>query len=124
MTDVIEDMLAEFQEIKEIKSISRAGISTVAIELLDAIDETDPIWTEMRDDLAALRANLPAGALEPEFVEFELAAYTWLVGLTWELDGPPERGISVASPRTWRMSCARSPEPTTWWSAELRRRRS
>lgn len=93
VTDVIEDMLAEFQEIKEIKSISRAGISTVAIELLDAIDETEPIWTEMRDDLAALRAELPTGALEPEFVEFELAAYTWLVGLTWDLDGPPERGI-------------------------------
>ncbi len=93
VTDVIEDTLAEYQEIKEIKSISRAGISTVAIELLDAIDETEPIWTEMRDDLAALRAQLPAGALEPEFVEFELAAYTWLVGLTWDLEGPPERGI-------------------------------
>lgn len=93
VTDVIEDMLAEYQEIKEIKSISRAGISTIAIELLDAIDETEPIWTEMRDDLAALRPELPAGALEPDFVEFELAAYTWFVGLTWDLEGPPERGV-------------------------------
>lgn len=93
VTDVIEDMLAEFQEIKEIKSTSRAGISTVAIELLDAINEPEPIWTEMRDDLAALRPELPTGALDPEFVEFELAAYTWLVGLTWELEGEPERAI-------------------------------
>ena len=93
VTDAIEDMLAEYEEIKEIKSISRAGISTVAIELLDAIDETSPIWTEIRDDLSALRTELPAGAREPEFVEIELAAYTWLVGLTWNLEGPAERGI-------------------------------
>lgn len=93
VTDVIEDMLAEFQEIKEIKSTSRAGISTIAIELLDEINETEPIWTEMRDDLAALRPELPAGALDPDFVEFELAAYTLLVGLTWDLDTAPERAI-------------------------------
>ena len=39
VTEVIEDTLAEFEEIKEIKSTSRAGLSTIAIELNDDDDE-------------------------------------------------------------------------------------
>ncbi len=93
VTDVIEDMLAEFEEIKEIKSTSRAGISTIAIELMDEITEVDEVWTEIRDDLADLRSSLPATALDPDFLEFELSAYTLLVGLTWELDGDPDRAV-------------------------------
>ncbi len=93
VTDVIEDMLAEFQEIKEIKSSSRAGISTVLIELQDDIYETEPIWTEIRDDLAGIQPELPTGALAPDFIEFELAAYTLMVGLTWDLDSEPNRAI-------------------------------
>ena len=55
----------------------------------------------MRDDLAALRAQLPAGALEPEFVEFELAAYTRLVGLTAGNSRVRRSvGSSAASPKT------------------------
>lgn len=93
VTDVIEDMLAEFQEIKEIKSYSRAGLSTIAVELRDHIDDTEPVWTELRDDLAGIAGDLPLGAQTPEFQEFELAAYTLLVGLTWDLDSPPERAV-------------------------------
>lgn len=93
VTDVIEDMLAEFEEIKEIKSTSRAGVSTIAIELLDEIQDVGGVWTEIRDDLSALRPSLPATALAPDFVEFELSAYTLLVGLTWELEGEPQRAI-------------------------------
>lgn len=93
VTDVVEDMLAEFQEIKEIKSSSRAGISTVLIELNDEINETTSIWTEIRDDLAGIQPLLPPGALAPDFIEFELAAYTLMVGLTWELDEDPNRAV-------------------------------
>ncbi|QDV06200.1 Cobalt-zinc-cadmium resistance protein CzcA [Planctomycetes bacterium Poly30] len=93
VTDVVEDMLAEFEEIKEIKSVSRAGLSTVAIELRDEIANVGPVWTEIRDDLAGIVPDLPPGAREPDFVEFELSAYTLLVGLTWELDSTPNRTI-------------------------------
>jgi len=93
VTDVIEDMLAEYEEIKEIKSFSRPELSTIAIELNDDLYDTDPIWTDMRDDLADLEPDLPAGASPPDLVEFELAAYTLMVGLTWELDGAPERAV-------------------------------
>lgn len=93
VTDVIEDMLAEYQEIKEIKSFSRAGLSTIFIELLDRIDDVEGIWTEMRDDLADIEKDLPTGAGTPDFIEFELAAFTLLVGLTWDLESPPERAI-------------------------------
>ncbi|MEM6672007.1 MAG: efflux RND transporter permease subunit [Planctomycetota bacterium] len=93
VTDVVEDMLAEFEEIKEIKSVSRAGLSTVAIELHDALNEVDEVWSKIRDDLGDVAALMPDGASEPDFVEFELAAYTLMVGLTWELDSAPERAI-------------------------------
>ncbi|MEM1452076.1 MAG: efflux RND transporter permease subunit [Planctomycetota bacterium] len=93
VTDVIEDMLAEFEEIKEIKSASRAGLSTIAIELLDSVYEVEEVWSRVRDDLGDVRAELPAGATEPDFVEFELSAYTLMVGLTWTLDSEPERAI-------------------------------
>ncbi|MEO0660261.1 MAG: efflux RND transporter permease subunit, partial [Planctomycetota bacterium] len=93
VTERIEDLLGEFEEIKEIKSYARPGLSTTAIELLDAIVDVDPIWTDMRDDLADLAPDLPAGTATPELVEFELAAYTLMVGLRWDLDAPPERAI-------------------------------
>ncbi|MEL6715336.1 MAG: efflux RND transporter permease subunit, partial [Planctomycetota bacterium] len=93
VTERIEDLLGEFEEIKVIKSYARPGLSTTAIELLDAIVDVAPIWTDMRDDLADLVPELPAGTGTPELVEFELAAYTLMVGLRWELDAPPERAI-------------------------------
>ncbi len=93
VTDVIEDMLAEFEEIKVIKSTSRAGISTVLVELHDAVADVDEVWSRIRDDLGDVRSRLPDGAQEPDFIEFELAAYTLMVGLTWDLDSEPERAI-------------------------------
>ena len=62
------------------------------VRLNDDLYDTDPIWTDMRDDLADLEPDLPLGASAPDLVEFELAAYTLMVGLTWELEGPPEIG--------------------------------
>ena len=93
VTDVIEDVLAEFEEIKEIKSSSRAGISSIAIELKDSEDEVDEIWARMRDDLESARADLPAAAGAPDLVKFELAAFTLMVGLTWTADPPAERAV-------------------------------
>jgi multidrug efflux pump subunit AcrB len=93
VTEVIEDTLAEFEEIKEIKSASRAGLSTIAIELNDDEYEVDEIWARMRDDLESTRADLPLTAGAPDLVEFELAAFTLMVGLTWTADVPVERAI-------------------------------
>ena len=112
-------MLAEFQEIKEIKSISRAGMSTVAIELLDAIDETEPIWTEMRDDLAALRAELPLARSSPSSWSSSSPRTPGSSASPGTSTARRSAGSSAASPRTWRMNFARSPGPTTWWSAAL-----
>ncbi|MDG1051480.1 MAG: efflux RND transporter permease subunit [Planctomycetota bacterium] len=93
VTEVLEDALAEFEEIKEIKSISRAGLSTVAIELNDDEYLVDEIWARMRDDLEAARGDLPLTSGSPDLVEFELAAFTLMVGLTWTAEAPVERAV-------------------------------
>ena len=93
VTDVLEDVLAEFEEIKELKSVSRAGLSSIAIELSDDEYEVAEIWARMRDDLEAARADLPAAASAPDLVDFELAAFTLMVGLTWTSSAPPEEAI-------------------------------
>ncbi|MDG1051738.1 MAG: efflux RND transporter permease subunit, partial [Planctomycetota bacterium] len=93
ITEVLEDTLAEFEEIKELKSDSRAGLSTIAIELNDDEYLVDEIWARMRDDLESARRELPPSAGAPDLVEFELAAFTLMVGLTWTAEAPVERAV-------------------------------
>ena len=88
VTDVIEDRLATFEEIQEVLSTSTAGMSAVQIELADAITEVDPVWTEIRDELAELQDELPAGAGVPDLEDFTVTAYTRIVGLTYAEDAP------------------------------------
>ena len=90
VTDVIEDMLAEYQEIKEIKSISRAGISTMpSAPRRHRRDRADLDGDARRPGGAATGARPARSSVR----RVRLAAYTWFVGLTWDLEGPPEREV-------------------------------
>lgn len=93
VTDKLEDLLDEFEEVKETISTSRAGISTIQIELHDRITETEGIWSEMRDDLATHREVLPAEAGDPVLEDLEIDAATRIVALAWEGEDDPERTI-------------------------------
>lgn len=68
VSDVIEDELRQLDEIKELKSTSRAGISVVNIELQAWVDNTtnEQIFSEIRDRLADAAQKFPQGAGEPE----------------------------------------------------------
>ena len=93
VTERIEDALRELEQIHLLTSSSRAGISTVAIELDEAITAVDEVWARVRDELADVEPELPRGAHPPVFEEFTITAYTLISGLTWDLESPPNRAI-------------------------------
>ena len=93
VTEKIEDALRELDEIKELRSISRAGISTINIELRDDIYETETIWSEVRDKLDDAAREMPSEADEPFFEELDVKAYALIVALTWERTDPPNYAI-------------------------------
>lgn len=93
VTERLEEELREIQEIKELRTTSRAGISTVIVELRDDVYEADEVWSRVRDKVADAEPLLPADALEPEFDQLEVTAYALIVGLVWQGEGPANYAI-------------------------------
>mgnify|MGYP002621795493 CR=1 FL=1 len=96
VTEKIEDALDEIEEIKDLESTSRAGISLVAVELDDAVGqgENDKIFSEIRDKLDQAKREFPPEAQSPLFDDQRGAvAYTLIIGVAWNADAPPELGI-------------------------------
>ncbi|HBE68678.1 MAG TPA: acriflavine resistance protein B [Planctomycetaceae bacterium] len=81
VTDVIVDQLREFDEIKELRSTSRPGISTVSIILRDDIYAVDEVWARIRDALSDARVDLPSAAFAPDLDIIDARAYSYVVGL-------------------------------------------
>ncbi len=93
VTEKIEEELREIDEIKEIRSSSRAGISTIAIELRDDVYKVDSVWSRIRDKIDDFTPNLPDGAFEPEFDQLDIKAYALIVALSWDRDSEPNYAI-------------------------------
>jgi len=92
VTEKLEQELDEVDEIKFIESSSRAGISTLNIELLDTITDADldPISSELRDKVAAAAATFPPEVVAPIYDDKRNAvAYTLIVAVKWR---DPEAG--------------------------------
>ena len=88
VSEKIEDSLAEIEEIKEIRSVSRESISTIAIELRDDVKDSDPVWSKIRDRISDVESSLPAGAMSPDFDEMNFRAFAMLIALRWDQEGP------------------------------------
>jgi len=84
VTERIEDRLRDIEEIKELRSVSRVGISAVSIELRDDVTQSDTVWSRVRSRMEDSIGDLPPGALRPEFRELEVRAYAMIVGLAWK----------------------------------------
>jgi len=85
VSDVIEDELRQLNEIKELKSTSRAGISVVSIELKAWVDNStnEQIFSEIRDRLGEAAERFPQGAGEPELdTQRGATAFTLKVALS------------------------------------------
>ena len=67
VSDVIEDELRQLYEIKEVKSTSRAGFSTVFVELQDWTDNNSnqQVFSKIRDAIGEASLRFPAGASAP-----------------------------------------------------------
>ena len=83
VTENIEEELREIDEIKELRSISRSGMSTITIDLRDDVYEVDEVWSRIRDKIDDAQAEFPAGVAEPDFEELDVKAYALIVALVW-----------------------------------------
>ncbi|NEP00108.1 MAG: efflux RND transporter permease subunit [Symploca sp. SIO2E9] len=88
VTEKIEQELFEIEDIETVKSISRAGNSTVVIEVKDNVKDVDKVWSKVRDKVSDVTPFLPSGVLEPEYEDWITRASTLILSLTWNLDSP------------------------------------
>ncbi|MBL4601723.1 MAG: efflux RND transporter permease subunit [Emcibacteraceae bacterium] len=86
VTEKIEAALARIDEIRQVNSTSRAGVSNIAVELEENIarEDLENIWSKVRDKLGDVTPFLPAGAGEPYMLDRESPVYTFMIGLTWK----------------------------------------
>ena len=93
VTTVLEEELAEIDEISMIESESRVGFSTISIELSESIDNAQPVWAKVRDEMDAAAARFPAGVVEPELSEVLVKAYTVVAALKWDSEEAPNYAL-------------------------------
>lgn len=93
VTTVLEEEIAEIEEVDVISSTSRVGFSSVSVELVDAVENAQPIWSKVRDEMDDAAAQFPAGAAQPELEETNMKAYTILTSLTWNLPNEPNYAV-------------------------------
>lgn len=83
ISDVLEDELRQLYELKEINSTSKAGFSSIFIELQDWTDNStnQQIFSKIRDAIDEASKRFPAGAGEP-FLEDKRGATAFTVLLS------------------------------------------
>ncbi len=93
VTTILEEEIAEIEEVDVISSTSRVGFSSVSVELVDAVENAQPIWSKVRSEMDDAATRFPAGAAEPELNETNMKAYTIITSLTWNLPGAPNYAV-------------------------------
>ena len=93
VTEVIESKVSEIEEIKTLTSTSRVGFSTVALELEDAVKDSEPVWSRVRDKLPDAKLLFPPEALTPELESSETRAYAIIAALTWDDVSAPNYAV-------------------------------
>lgn len=93
VTEKLEDSFREIEEIKELRSQSRPGVSSITIELLDQVTEPDLVWSKIRSKIEDSLPDLPEQASRPEFDDLEVRAYARIVSLVWDLDTPVDYAV-------------------------------
>ena len=65
ITQKLEEKVREIPEVDEIRSTSSTGQSLINIVVADEQTDLDPIWTNLRDKMAEVAGELPAGTTGP-----------------------------------------------------------
>ncbi|MEM6497683.1 MAG: efflux RND transporter permease subunit, partial [Pseudomonadota bacterium] len=78
VTEKIEEELRQIEEIDELRSTSRTGISVIQVELSQFISDTeiDQAWSKIRDAISDASANFPQGVPAPSFDDDRTGAFT------------------------------------------------
>ncbi|MBN2294544.1 MAG: efflux RND transporter permease subunit, partial [Pirellulales bacterium] len=92
VTEKLEAEIREIQEIKELRSISHLGVSTITIELRADVYDVDPVWSKVRDRIEDASRQFPDGVLKPRFDKINLA-YALIVSLSWTQDDEPNYAL-------------------------------
>ncbi len=93
VTEALEGEIAEIEEIKTLESDSRVGFSTITVELVDSVQDTQLVWSKVRDEMDDAHALFPPGAGVPELEEAKVKAYTAIAALSWNQPGEPNYPI-------------------------------
>jgi len=93
VTEPLEEELQEIEEIKKVRSTSRAGVSALVIELRDDVYEVDTVWSRIRDKIDDAAVNFPPGVLDPDIENIDTEAFASIVALSWVQDDQPSYAI-------------------------------
>ncbi len=95
VTEKIEDQLKEIQQIKELRSSSRSGVSIITVKLRDETMSTKlhRLGHGFATKSMTLVSTCLAKPLSPEFEQLDVKAYALIVGLRWELSDQPSYAV-------------------------------
>lgn len=96
VTEPLERAIREIPEVKTLTSTSRTGLSSIAIELEDAVDsetQADAVWTRVRDKVSQARTELPQGAGRTALDNDLFPAFTVITALRWQREREPNLAI-------------------------------
>lgn len=93
VTRVLEEEISEVAELRLMRSASRAGFSSVVLELNDEVTDIEAAWTSVREKIDLVEGRLPEGASKPELEKNDVRAFALVVGLVWEGEGPVNYAI-------------------------------
>lgn len=99
ITEKIENELSEIEELGEVRSTSRPGLSSIILEVKDETTNFAEVWAEVRAELDDVENFLPEGASKPEFNRREARAFAALVALSWEGEGEANAAILARQAR-------------------------
>ena len=100
VTERLERKLKDVNEILEVISTSRPGVSLINLELNDTVPASGiaATWAKVRAQLDEAVPELPAEASPPRLDDVKgISAFTRVVALTWE--GPGEPNLALLSRR-------------------------
>jgi multidrug efflux pump subunit AcrB len=94
VTEPLERALREVAEVKLIESTSSLGVSSIAVEMIDTVDDTAPVLADLRSALTRAERSLPAGTSRP-FLDDQrgAAAFGVVFALRWRGPGEPDLAL-------------------------------
>ncbi|MDA7952086.1 MAG: efflux RND transporter permease subunit, partial [Pirellulaceae bacterium] len=95
VTEVLENEIREVEGIKTYKSSSLSGVSTIGLELLDEISQSEQaeIWSRVRDKLDDAKIDLPSNASDPDLEVSIPKAYAYITTIRWNHSTEPNYAI-------------------------------